>query len=272
MATTIYFYTGTGNSLWAAKKLSAALGETQLTPISRTTDEKIIALSENVGFVFPVHIWGVPPPVVNFIKRVEADPTKYYFAMAVHAGQVAASLLQLRKLLNQKDLKLSLGFSLCMPNNYIPLGSAPPPNQQKKLFDAATLKIKRVSTLIQKKQEITPERGPSWQNLLFTFLYNKTYSKVPKMDKPFKVDPHCTGCEICSKICPAQNIKLVNGKPLWQHRCEQCFACIHWCPENAIQYDGLTSNKKRYHHPEITLKEMLSWQSSTELQKSCDDG
>ncbi|MEN6358816.1 MAG: hypothetical protein ABFD59_01960 [Smithella sp.] len=46
--------------------------------------------------------------------------------------------------------------------------------------------------------------------------------------------------------------------PAWHHRCEQCFACIQWCPEEAIQYGKGTRNKKRCHHPEISLKDMLA--------------
>jgi Pyruvate/2-oxoacid:ferredoxin oxidoreductase delta subunit len=48
------------------------------------------------------------------------------------------------------------------------------------------------------------------------------------------------------------------GKPIWQHTCEQCFACLQWCPEEAIQYGKNTKKKRRYHHPEIRLRDMFS--------------
>jgi ferredoxin len=51
---------------------------------------------------------------------------------------------------------------------------------------------------------------------------------------------------------------MAGGKPAWHHRCEQSFACIQSCPEEAIQYGKGTRNKKRYHHPEISLKDMLA--------------
>jgi Pyruvate/2-oxoacid:ferredoxin oxidoreductase delta subunit len=51
---------------------------------------------------------------------------------------------------------------------------------------------------------------------------------------------------------------MANGKPIWQHRCEQCFACLQWCPEESIQYGKKTQKKKRYHHPEIKLSDMLA--------------
>jgi MinD superfamily P-loop ATPase len=78
------------------------------------------------------------------------------------------------------------------------------------------------------------------------------------MDKSFFADEKCTACGICAKLCPSINIAITDGRPAWQHRCEQCFACLQWCPEEAIQYGKNTKNKKRYHHPEISLKDILA--------------
>ena len=77
MKTTIYFYTGTGNSLWTAKKLSEILGNTELIPMTLAGEGLIHTNSENIGLIFPVHIWGIPSRVVDFLNRLEADSTKY---------------------------------------------------------------------------------------------------------------------------------------------------------------------------------------------------
>jgi len=258
METTIYFYTGTGNSLWTAKKLSLLLNETELVPIAHASSGRIDTDSENVGFIFPVHIWGIPYPVINFLNRLEIDPTKYYFAVAVNAGQVAATLIQLKNLLHQKNIKLSSGFSICMPSNYIPWGGAIAQEKQQKIFNEAMDKIGRIASSVRAKKEKEPEKGPAWQNIFFSTIYRLSFTQVSKMDKSFFADEKCTNCGICEKICPAQNIKMMNGNPVWQHHCEQCFACIQWCPEEAIQYGRGTTKKKRYHHPEITIKDMLA--------------
>ena len=120
MKTTIYYYTGTGNSLWSARKLSDALTDTQLVSITNASVDIIHSTSERIGLVFPVHIWGLPSLVVDFVNRLEIDPSKYYFAVAVNAGQVAATLIQLQTLMQARGLNLSSGFSLNLPSNYIP--------------------------------------------------------------------------------------------------------------------------------------------------------
>ncbi|HUN53978.1 MAG TPA: EFR1 family ferrodoxin [Smithella sp.] len=258
METTIYYYTGTGNSLWTAKKLSAALNNTELIPVTASGSAPINPDSKNVGFIFPVHIWGIPSRVVDFLNRLEADPAKYYFAIAVNAGQVAATLIQLKNLLRERNIKLSSGFSVSMPSNYIPWGGAIAQEKQQKKFDDALDKIGRIASSIRAGDVKTPEKGAAWQNIFLSAMYRLSRSHVPQMDKSFWADEKCTGCGICEKICPAQNILLSDEKPVWQHHCEQCFACLQWCPEEAIQYGRSTAKKKRYHHPEITLKDMLS--------------
>ena len=81
----------------------------------------------------------------------------------------------------------------------------------------------------------------------------KPYEK----DKNFWTDEKCNGCGICLKVCPANNIKMNEGKPQWQHKCEQCVACMQWCPQKSIQYKKVTVKRGRYHHPDIEVKELF---------------
>lgn len=43
----------------------------------------------------------------------------------------------------------------------------------------------------------------------------------------------------------------------WLNHCEQCLACIQWCPQEALQYGKKTPAYERYHHPEIKLQDLL---------------
>jgi MinD superfamily P-loop ATPase len=54
------------------------------------------------------------------------------------------------------------------------------------------------------------------------------------------------------------NIILSNNYPIWHHNCEQCLACFHWCPKEAIQYGEKTAERARYHHPDIKLTDIIA--------------
>jgi len=84
-------------------------------------------------------------------------------------------------------------------------------------------------------------------------------SAVSKQKKSkFYADEKCTSCGICKKVCPVDNVLLPEGgRPSWNTNCEQCFACFHWCPENAVQYGKKTGDQNRYHHPDTELTDMI---------------
>ena len=79
---------------------------------------------------------------------------------------------------------------------------------------------------------------------------------LPFMDRSFNTGDECAGCGNCARICPVNNIKLVDDWPSWQHHCEFCLACFHWCPKEAIESSEL-KDTVRYHHPDVNVRNML---------------
>ena len=262
MKTIIYYYTGTGNSLWTARQFAAEIGDTELRsmvqpdqPANETN--AAAAVPDIVGIVFPVHMWGIPHLVLEFLKKMEKHPSCYYFAAGVNAGQVSRTLVQLKKVLASYGLTLSSAFDIVLPSNYIPWGGPGPVERQQALIKITGDKIKQTAAMIKMKEKYPVEKGPLWQRIIFTALYKMTFGIIPKMDRDFWVDEKCNSCGICIKVCPARNIVLQGEKPVWLHRCEQCLSCIQWCPRQSIQYGKKTPGYERYHHPEIKLNDII---------------
>jgi len=256
MKTNLYVYTGTGNSLWIARQLVLELKEVtlQFMPLlSKATRVE----ADRVGIIFPVHIWGLPSHVIQFINHLEVKPEAYLFALAVNAGQPAATLLQLKKLISTRGQSLAVGYSFVMPSNYTPWGGPGPIDTQQRRFREAQEKVKAIAGTILRGERKKVDKGPLWQNIVFSWIYNASFRSVHKMDKNFWVDDRCNRCEICSNVCPASNIEMTPEKPSWLHRCEQCLACLQWCPQEAIQYGKKTVKYPRYHHPQVILKDLL---------------
>ena len=66
----------------------------------------------------------------------------------------------------------------------------------------------------------------------------------------------CNRCGTCGYICPTRNITVTEDAVMWGSSCTQCYACIHWCPQEAIEMGGRTYGKRRYHHPDVSIKDM----------------
>lgn len=59
-------------------------------------------------------------------------------------------------------------------------------------------------------------------------------------------------------VVNSMKLALFENKPRWSDQCQQCYACLQWCPKEAILYKSKTSTVKRYRNPEVTLKDIIS--------------
>lgn len=255
--TIIFYYTGTGNSLWVARSLAEQLGDAQVISMVKWNDNRQEIKPSVIGLVFPVHIWGVPRRVLEFLIEVKKLSPDYIFAVATNGGQVANTLVQLKRDMYHQGLVLNSGWSIELPSNYIPWGGPGSAEEQQKLFCVAQEKIPSIADRILKRVQMQVEKGPWWHHMLFTPIYKMTYNMVPQMAGKFWADDRCDQCTLCVKVCPAHNLTLQNGSLVWDQQCEQCLACLQWCPQQALQYGKKTSAYERYHHPEIKLKDMI---------------
>jgi ferredoxin len=131
--------------------------------------------------------------------------------LAVNAGQVAATLLQLQKLMSHRKLSLATGYSIVLPSNYIPWGGPGPNERQQRLFMKAQEKVEAVAKSLLRGERNMVERGPFWQNILFSWIYKMSFRSVHKLDKNFWVDEKCNRCGICFHVCPASNMRTMPG-------------------------------------------------------------
>lgn len=260
MKTIIYYFSGTGNSLKIAKDLAEKLDDCELVPIAKVWQkDRIVATCEKVGFIFPLYYWGLPRIVYDFIEKIELDNTNYLFAVITKDGDMdGIPLIQIERILSEKSKILSAGFFIKMPNNNIIVNDIlNTEEEQKEKLEEAKKQVDNIYKIIEENKIIeiitTKKRKKTLEKLNKTFRVN-----VYENDRFFYADENCTSCCICEQVCPVNNIILIDGKPQWQHKCQQCLACINYCPEKSIQYGDKTLKKGRYHHPKITVKDLIS--------------
>ena len=261
----IYYFSGTGNSLAVARDMAEKL-TAKLTPVVSLMDqERINAEADVVGFVFPIYDFKPPSLVEDFVHKMEGIDCKYLFAVCTYGIAPAQSLKHFAKVIESCGGQLSAGFAVGMPHSGIGSGAVTEA-QQESMFESWEDRLEEVCDSISSEEAIKIESS----NLLSDFFQSRIISMVPSLLKflkqvllkgtgslAFTSSEDCNGCGICERICPMDNVEMVDDRPVWSDNCAGCFACLNWCPKEAISLGGFDANIRHYHHPDVKILEMM---------------
>jgi len=230
----IYYFSGTGNTLLAAREMKKTFEEKGLNcALHRieTSDPQKIDLTHAIGLAFPIAAFTTYPLVLDFIYRMpEAKGTKA-FALSTMGGLSLCAMGPLKRILKQKG--------------YLPIGAKQvimPSNLWAKKYDET-----KVQKTIDKGQRTTRKfaldlisgkarwvRFPLIPDLLFPLFRSKrVWQSTPDY---VKVNAEkCTKCAQCVEMCPVGAIQI-NEALVISNACQWCMRCISYCPEKALYY------------------------------------
>ncbi len=86
MSTEIYYFSGTGNSLYVARDIAEKTNGKLISIPAVMNKQSIKTDANSIGIVFPVymaHLYGIPLIVERFIKKLEDIGSKYIFGISV---------------------------------------------------------------------------------------------------------------------------------------------------------------------------------------------
>jgi ferredoxin len=275
MSTTIYYFSGSGNSLFVAKELQQKIPDSDLiSMVSLLSQEKIVAGAEVIGFVFPVHCTTLPVPVRQFLTRLEFAPEAYLFAVVTQGGAWPRLVeFHLETILKEKGARLDAFYSIKMPwaspvglmPVYIP-GFIEYPKPEKKIVKMQSDALKKldvVRDVILAQDRMPTDDFPRAIDSSFKHVVCKlmgpAINGLENSHIDFYADEDCTGCGICETVCSSQKIKMVDGTPVWQNevQCHFCYACFSFCPAQSILVRNIYTKKdERYFNPNITSAEI----------------
>jgi ferredoxin/flavodoxin len=274
----IYYFSGTGNSFVVARDIAKILDGNLISIASISKNDRINSDAKVIGIIYPNYYGSsglsIPLLVKKFVLKLENLETKYIFAICTFGGGIGQSLNRLNSLMKTKGGTLSAGYGVHMPQNAF---NKPWVNNLKliKKWDA---KKEKICKDIQSWKIIKFEEDSFSFRLLgsfmklfidFKLLEKKHIAKcahqsmelpVEKLilftDNSFRLNENCNGCGICLKVCPVDNIKMIDKKPKWQNHCENCLACYNWCPQKAIH--GSIAEDYHYNNPNVKASDLMN--------------
>ena len=256
----ILWFSGTGNSYIVARLLAKELGDS-IQRMNLTDSSTIdLANEKRIIWVMPIHSWGMPKAVADYINRVEITGAEgsEHFLVATCGDDAGLTANRWRKALNKRGWKAVSGYTVEMPNTYVLL---PGFNTDKDEITTEKLKksVPRIENIITaiKQSSTTDDMVKGQFAWIKTYIIYPLFTRFLMSAKPFYATNDCIGCGKCKKICPLKNIKLdsTTKRPTWAQNCTQCLGCYHVCPFNAVKYGKATDGKGQW---QIAINSLLS--------------
>ena len=208
----IVYFSGTGNSRFAAEFLAKRLGDELLDAGQRMKTGERDSLHSDRPWIFaaPIYAWRMANVMAEYIHHTELTGSRDAYFVLTCGGEIGNAGQYVAQLCEEKGLNYKGVLEVVMPENYIAMFNAPGEEESRAI--------------------------------------EGFYKFYVKADAFFATDA-CTGCGFCVEACPLNNIRLNDGKPVWGKNCTHCMACICGCPTEAIEYGKRSRGKPRYQCP-----------------------
>lgn len=254
MKSSVYYFSGTGNSYSIAKQLEIRIENTTVYTISGLIGQNVTDDADFIGFVFPVYFQDTPEIVKKFLHKISIKEEAYIYCIVNANTLPSRAFLGAEKALNKQKRSFDALYYFDMPGNSVVFRDYSNPQR---------IRDYRLAMANHHLDAIIPMilDRVVYKHSLKVSSYTKSridrwLLKYIVKDYMFKTDEHCTLCGKCINNCPIGNISIRNGKVRWNHNCVHCWGCLNRCPNHAIQ-NIATKGRPRYVNPVVELGQRI---------------
>ena len=244
----ILYYSGTGNSAYAARRIAEAVGDEAVDLFSRLRDGDTSPVESQKPWVIvtPTYAWRVPRIVRDWLDKTQLRGARDIYFVMTCGSEIGNAGSYIEKWCAGKGLSFRGCAEVVMPENYIIMFTASSPKEEAEIIVRANGRLDSLAQSIAEGESFAKPQI-RLMDRLYSGIVNDVFYSVFVKSKKFYTTDECTGCGRCAAMCPTKSIRIENGRPVWGNSCTHCSACICRCPKQAIEYGHHTKGLRRHH-------------------------
>jgi ferredoxin/flavodoxin len=244
----IFYFSGTGNTWWAAGRLSdnlTTLGyKSERISIEQPNDKLFLKIknSDIVFLTYPVYGSDRPEIVKDFINSLPERQIPFGIVCTQMGFSGDGAWLE-HEIIERKGYSINWAVHLTMPNNIsipgFPFRYSNDYPRLDKILSKTSIKIKKIADAVSTNTKMI--QGSSTFSNLLGLMQRRPYRRMyPSIKNLLKFnDAKCIKCGMCVSLCPVENIHLTTeGFPEFSDRCNLCLRCYNFCPVFAVKYSN----------------------------------
>ncbi len=243
----VLYFTGTGNSAFAAKVIAGAINDeaVNLFPAIRAKHSEPLFSEKPWVIASPTYCWQIPHILRDLLAETELGGNKKIYFVMTCGDDTGNAEKYLKSLCEKKNMEYMGLLPVVMPENYLAMFATPSKEKAAQTAENAKPVLLNAAEKIKRNEAFDPV-PVSLVGKLYSSVVNILFYPLCVKDKKFTVNEKCLSCGKCEAVCPNANITISNGKPVWNGNCTHCMACIARCPAEAIEYGSKSKGQNRH--------------------------
>jgi ferredoxin/flavodoxin len=272
------YFSGTGNTWAIAREYAdgfARLGHEvdvlRMEALLRGGPMGALAHYDFLGLGYPVHAWGAPFLVEDFLRALPASQHQNVFLFLTLGGSFGGAFEEARRILGNKGYIIvheAVYYTGC--DYYV--------SPKARSLTAAEMEEQLAWCSIdahEAAEEILEgiDRhffASALERVVLTDIGHRLYLRgARELYRLFRADARCDQCGLCVRTCPTGNIRLGEHGVIFGRRGTLCLRCLGICPKGAIQVGRWTEKIGRYLAPgygQALVREILFARDAEALQ------